>query len=233
MDFDGKLSNCGDDVARGRQGGALLRGALLSSTLVAGLALSLPPALADGGAGGGSGGAGGGVMGAGNNGGSAAAFGGAPNSSSTVSAMGGGGAGSPTSAASAGNPAEWGGGSGGGGTVFELSPAGGGWTYKLIYSLSGNSGPVAALSMDTAGNLYGTTENGGIYGFGNVFRLSQSNGDWTYTSLHDFTDRADGAYPLSNVVIDTAGNLYGTASSGGFLGPLCAGGCGVVWEITP
>jgi uncharacterized repeat protein (TIGR03803 family) len=126
-----------------------------------------------------------------------------------------------------------GGGSGGGGTVFELSLVGDNWTYKLIHSLSGNGGPVAALSMDGLGNLYGTTETGGIFGFGNVFKLTQSNGDWTYTSLHDFANRADGAYPISNVVIDTAGNLYGTASSGGFLGPFCGGGCGVVWEITP
>jgi uncharacterized repeat protein (TIGR03803 family) len=127
-----------------------------------------------------------------------------------------------------------GGGSGGGGTVFELSPSGESWTFNLIYSLSGGGGTEGALSMDTNGNLYGTTESGGAYGFGNVFKLTRSNGSWTYTSLHDFTRGADGAFPISNVVIDSAGNLYGTTSSGGFSNDsLCAGGCGIVWEITP
>jgi uncharacterized repeat protein (TIGR03803 family) len=83
--------------------------------------------------------------------------------------------------------------------------------------------------MDSAGNLYGTTGCSGAYTAGTVFKLTPSDGSWTYTSLHDFTGGSDGASPWSNVVFDPNGNLYGTASGGGDL--IC--GCGVVWEIAP
>ena len=85
--------------------------------------------------------------------------------------------------------------------------------------------------MDAVGNLYGTSNNSGVYAYGNVFKLSPSNGGWTYTSLHDFTGGSDGGYPESNLIFDASGNLYGTASGGG-TGP-CFGGCGVIFEITP
>jgi uncharacterized repeat protein (TIGR03803 family) len=81
--------------------------------------------------------------------------------------------------------------------------------------------------MDAAGNLYGTTYWDGAYASGAVFKLTPSNGGWTYTSLHDFTGGSDGADPISNVVFDANGNLYGTTSYGG------AYNYGVVWEITP
>jgi uncharacterized repeat protein (TIGR03803 family) len=118
------------------------------------------------------------------------------------------------------------------GTVFELSPSGGGWTFNVLFSFSqGEDGPWASLSMDGAGNIYGTTHGEGAYGKGNVFKLSPSNGGWTYTDLYDFTGGADGANPVSNVAIDASGNLYGTTYNGGE--GSCEGGCGVVWEITP
>ncbi len=119
------------------------------------------------------------------------------------------------------------GGTGGGGTVFKLTPSGGGWNYSLVYSFTGNTscGPFAPLSMDTAGSLYGTTFCDGANNLGNIFKLTPSGGSWTYSSLHDFGG-SDGAYPYSNVTIDAAGNLYGTASGGGM-------GVGVIWEITP
>jgi uncharacterized repeat protein (TIGR03803 family) len=83
------------------------------------------------------------------------------------------------------------------------------------------------------GNLYGTTYCDGAYNLGNVFKLTHLGGGWTYTSLHDFTGGSDGAKPVSNVILDGSGNLYGTASGGG--NPNCDSGygCGVVWEITP
>jgi uncharacterized repeat protein (TIGR03803 family) len=82
--------------------------------------------------------------------------------------------------------------------------------------------------MDQAGNLYGTTYGNGAYCYGSVFKLSPSKGgQWTYTSLHDFTGGSDGASPGGNVIIDASGNLYGTAYIGG------ANGLGVVWETTP
>ncbi len=126
----------------------------------------------------------------------------------------------------------------GGGTVFEFTPSGGGGTYTTLYSFAGTglyNGPRADLTMDAVGNLYGTTYGDGTHGFGNVFKLTHSNGSWTYTSLHDFTGGNDGAYPVSSVAVDAAGNLYGTASAGGSSVGQCNQrlGCGVVWEITP
>ncbi|HZP23074.1 MAG TPA: choice-of-anchor tandem repeat GloVer-containing protein [Terriglobales bacterium] len=117
-------------------------------------------------------------------------------------------------------------GSGGGGTVFKLSPSGGGWNYSVLTSLSGTGGPVASLTLDASGKLYGTTFFDGPAGYGSVFKLTPSGGTWTYTDLHDFTGGADGGYPGGGVTLDAAGNLYGTAVVGG------ADGFGVVWEIT-
>jgi uncharacterized repeat protein (TIGR03803 family) len=128
------------------------------------------------------------------------------------------------------------GGSGGGGTAFELTPNGdGSWTYHLLYSFSGGSqcGPRATLDLDDAGTLYGTTFCDGANNFGSIFKLTPASPYWTYTSLYDFTGGADGSKPISNVVFDTAGNLYGTASSGGNMTNCTNSGCGVVWQITP
>jgi uncharacterized repeat protein (TIGR03803 family) len=120
------------------------------------------------------------------------------------------------------------GGTGAGGTVFELSPSGGSWTHSVLYSFAGSAtcGPWGTLVMQ-AGNLYGTTLCDGANNDGNVFELTSSGGGWTYSSLWDFTGGNDGANPYGNVIFDSTGNLYGTASSGG------QHGVGVVWEITP
>ena len=126
-------------------------------------------------------------------------------------------------------------GAGGGGTVFGLTPSNGGWGFSTLYSFVGvccnQVGPWATLVMDSAGNLYGTTQGDGAYGLGSVFKLSLRGSGWIYTSLHDFTGGDDGANPVSNVVFDASGNLYGTAANGG--NNACSLGCGVVWEITP
>jgi len=118
-------------------------------------------------------------------------------------------------------------GSGGGGTVFKLAPSGGSWTFSVLASLTGSDGPVASLTMDAGGNLYGTTFMDDSYGYGSVFKLSASGGGWTYTDLHDFTGGTDGGYPGGGVVLDASGNLFGTAVLGG------ANGFGVIYEITP
>lgn len=81
--------------------------------------------------------------------------------------------------------------------------------------------------MDAAGSLYGTTFYDGAYGYGSVFKLTPAHGSWTFTSLHDFTGGIDGGNPISNLVFDAGGNLYGTASQGG------AYNDGVIFRITP
>ena len=111
------------------------------------------------------------------------------------------------------------GGTGNGGTVFELTPSGSGWTFQTVYSFTGSSGklangPTASLVFDNGGNLYGATAGDGAYGFGAVFKLTQSGGTWTYTSLYDFTGGDDGRTPRGNLVFDKYGNLYGTAAGG-------------------
>ena len=125
-----------------------------------------------------------------------------------------------------------GGGTGGGGTVFELVKSGNTWSFSLLYNFPYSGvqqlpGPQANLTLDAAGNLYGTTLFGGAMDCGMVFKLSPAGGSWNLTVLHDFTCNADGGKPFSNVVFGTDGNLYGTASTDG------AFGGGVVWEITP
>ena len=89
-----------------------------------------------------------------------------------------------------------------GGTIFELSPSGSGWTFNLLYSLTGQGGPADTLTFDSAGNLYGTTYQDGAYGAGSVFELSPSGGGWTYTDLHDFTGGNDGKWPTGSVALE-------------------------------
>ncbi|MGA2370496.1 MAG: choice-of-anchor tandem repeat GloVer-containing protein [Candidatus Korobacteraceae bacterium] len=122
-----------------------------------------------------------------------------------------------------------GGGSGGGGTVFMISR--GNWNFNVLQSLQGGGGPIAAPTMDAAGNLYSTSSQDGAYGYGNVFKLTPSNGSWTYTDLYDFTGGADGGGPTA-LVFAADGNLYGFAENGGS-GSSCAYGCGTIFEITP
>jgi uncharacterized repeat protein (TIGR03803 family) len=115
--------------------------------------------------------------------------------------------------------------------VYELSPSNGGWIYNTLYIFPQcyGCGPAANLVMDAAGNLYGTTRGLAETGnpWGNVFKLTPSNGGWIYTDLHDFTGGSDGGVPYSSLVLDSNGNLYGTTTAGGQYG------VGVVFEITP
>jgi len=98
------------------------------------------------------------------------------------------------------------------GVVFKLDPTG---NYTVLYTFMGQADggtPVATLLRDTDGNLYGTTENAGTYGWGVVFKLDRAGKE---TALHEFTGAADGATPRRGLVFDTAGNLYGTVYQGG------------------
>ena len=118
------------------------------------------------------------------------------------------------------------GGSSGYGTVFELSPSGSGWTEKVLYSFQGGedgSFPVAGLIFDS-GNLYGATSDGYYGCCGAVFKLTPSNGSWTYSLVYSFTG-GDPCGPWGTLVMDEAGNLYGTTYCGGY-------GYGRVFELT-
>jgi uncharacterized repeat protein (TIGR03803 family) len=120
-----------------------------------------------------------------------------------------------------------------GGTVYELTPSNNGWTFNLLYSLTGSAseaGPVGILAMDSNGNLYGTTNGGGNHLYGNVFKLTRAQGNWSYTDLHDFEGN-DGMFPGDGPTLDASGNLFGTAGYGG--SDYCSDGCGTLWEITP
>ncbi len=115
----------------------------------------------------------------------------------------------------------------GGGTVFEITSGG---TFKVLYSFcsqfncADGENPEAGVIMDSSGNLYGTTTGGGANN-GNVFKLA-TNG--TETVLYNFCSKRhcrDGAEPLAGVIMDSSGNLYGAAASGG------AYGSGTVFKI--
>ena len=120
------------------------------------------------------------------------------------------------------------------GTVFELTPkAGGGWREKVLHNFNGSNGkdgasPVAGLILDSSGNLYGTTSEGGAYVYGTVFELTpKAGGGWTEKVLHSFGGMGDGISPYAGLIFDSSGNLYGTTSSGG------SDGYGAVFELTP
>jgi uncharacterized repeat protein (TIGR03803 family) len=121
------------------------------------------------------------------------------------------------------------------GTVFELSPsAGGAWTETIVHDFQGSDGweVHAGLIMDAAGNLYGTTTNGGNFGQGTAYELSRgAGGSWTVNTLHHFTGGYDGGVPFGGLVLDAAGNLYGTTSAGGGKSAGCRYGCGTVFEL--
>ena len=125
-----------------------------------------------------------------------------------------------------------GGGLWGDGTVYELSPNGnGGWNEAVLYSFTGGAdGAYPARSdviFDSAGNLYGTTDEGGAYGYGVVFELSLVGGSWTETVLYSFANDGDGANPQAGVIMDPAGNLYGTTLLNN------DGGTGTIFELSP
>jgi uncharacterized repeat protein (TIGR03803 family) len=109
------------------------------------------------------------------------------------------------------------------------------WTETLLYEFEDSDGyePTGGLIFDSAGNIYGTTQAGGLFHSGLVFMLSPSQGGWTETILHNFHYFLDGDHPNGNLVMDRSGNIIGTASYGGVgLGYTLPGG-GVVFELTP
>jgi uncharacterized repeat protein (TIGR03803 family) len=99
---------------------------------------------------------------------------------------------------------------------------------STIYSFAGSPDgayPIGNLAMDTGGNLYSATQEGGVWANGSVVQLKSSGSTWTESVLYSFTGGADGGYPDGALTLDGKGNVYGTTLVGG-------NGCGVVFELT-
>ena len=120
------------------------------------------------------------------------------------------------------------GGTSGAGVVFKLAPGG---LETVLYSFGGSpdgSAPGSGLFPDRAGNLYGTTEEGGdgtcsFLGCGTIFKIDSKG---TETLLHSFAGTPDGAFPAAGLIADSVGNFYGTTSQGG------ASGNGTVFKLS-
>lgn len=135
------------------------------------------------------------------------------------------------------------------GTVFELTPASSGWTERVLYSfkdLADGAGPYGTLTLDGTTRIFGVTMGGGnrgcvplfwvFRGCGTVFELDAHGDRWTKKTIHVFSGAADGGNPLAGLVLDSAGNLYGTTHCGGTLQTSCFSegeGFGIFFELRP
>ena len=113
------------------------------------------------------------------------------------------------------------------GTVYKATRSGGTWNVSAIYKFGTGHGefPQAGVVPDSAGNLYGTTSEGGPYGNGTAFELSPSEGGWIENDLHYFGGD-DGCFVSAGLVFDRAGNLYGGTWGRG-------SSCGTIFELSP
>jgi uncharacterized repeat protein (TIGR03803 family) len=100
------------------------------------------------------------------------------------------------------------------GAIFRLDPATGSFAIRYRFSGPDGSRPTGRLIQGTDGLIYGTTSEGGAYGFGTVFSLDSAD---TLTTLHHFAG-ADGANPNAGVIQGLDGRLYGTTTNGGTFG---------------
>jgi uncharacterized repeat protein (TIGR03803 family) len=113
-------------------------------------------------------------------------------------------------------------GAGTAGAVYKVDATGHETTLHSFTGGADGARPNAGVTLDAAGNLYGTTFSGGAAQGGVVYKLDTSGQE---TVLHSFTGGADGAGPIAGVILNATGNLYGTTSGGG------AFGHGVVYEV--
>jgi len=114
---------------------------------------------------------------------------------------------------------------------------------SILYEFTNSAGdgaiPVAAVTLDRTGNLWGTTASGGTFGDGTVFELTpEAGGGWGETVVHSFgTGAYDGKYPEGSLLLDMGGNLYGATAAGGQAWNgnrgWASAGYGTVFEITP
>ena len=129
------------------------------------------------------------------------------------------------------------------GTVYELVPPGTGqtqWTEAILWSFGNGSDashPSAGVIVDANGDLFATTKAGGLYGGGTVYELTPppaGRTQWAEAVLWSFGNGNDGSGPVSSLLADKNGNLYGTTPSGGAFGsPPSALNYGTAYELTP
>jgi hypothetical protein len=112
------------------------------------------------------------------------------------------------------------------GLVYKLSHIGNSWSSQTLRSWGKGTGPEGGLVLDSSGNIYGTTIGGGNYGYGTVFELSPGIKRYRVKVLWNFNG-ADGATPLGGLILDNAGNVYGTTWAGGMQDR------GTAFEVTP
>lgn len=106
-------------------------------------------------------------------------------------------------------------------------------TFSVIHNFTGGAdgaAPLAGLTIDRGGNLYGTAYDGGA-GYGTVYMLAHSGSGWSFNSLYSFAEGNDGAHPYGRVTFGGNGRLYGTTYLGG--NSNCSGGCGTVFNMKP
>ena len=123
------------------------------------------------------------------------------------------------------------------GTLFELSPDGGKFDFQVLHQFCDDANcadggaPAAPLTLEEHGNIFGTTTQfGNAQGAGTLFELSPSDSGWTERVLYDFCSEAncaDGLIPKSRLILDGAGNLFGTTVAGG------SADAGVAFEFKP
>lgn len=124
------------------------------------------------------------------------------------------------------------GGTSGYGIVYQLIP-GSTSVLTVLHSFTGPGTPTdgvypnSSLFMDLSGNLFGTTLNGGVHSYGTAYELSPTGtGSYTESVIYSFGSLGDGRVPYSGLVMDSSGNLYGTASAGG------SSGNGTVYKLS-
>ena len=112
-------------------------------------------------------------------------------------------------------------------TIFELVYADGSYTQTTLYTFPDKSLSAPTPIMDSAGNLFGVYGAGGADNEGTIFELAKTNGSYasTVTTLYSFTGGSDGGIPDGPLIMDKAGDLFGTTSTGG------ANGDGTVFEV--
>ena len=113
--------------------------------------------------------------------------------------------------------------------VYELTSSGGNWTESTLHSFNGSDGanPYGGVALDSAGNIYGTTRNGGSLNLGALFQLTNGGSGWTEQVIYSFSG-PEGYRPLGGLIVDRSGNIFGNTNRGG-----SSGVGGKVFEMTP